>query len=410
MNSFVLGSFVVLILAVMIEARSPLQKIWKVNKIVYDIETNVPNACPEGWVASPTRDVCIGNDNHEKATFDDALNACRSKGGTLAQPRTQAEQDVIASLYPNTNVWIGLDDMENEGTFVWSDGTPFCDCGGYNNWNEGEPNDLGGNEDCTHLLPNGRWNDLNCNKKIQYVCEVGQALLALLGQSSSSLMGQRKLGEECSETRQCATTNAVCENMRCSCEKGKTPNKDGTSCDGPVTMQAFDKTWIVFQRRTTGDTDFWRTWSEYEEGFGTKDSDFWLGLRKVRELCPSNCELLMKFRYESTDYWARYSSFWIEPASQFYKLHIDGFSGNMKEDGGMSYSNEAEFSTYDNDHTGVADCPAWAHSAWWFHNCAYVNFNGIFGSKEAHKGLKWRGLTHNSNSVDYTFMLLRQKN
>ena len=33
----------------------------------------------------------------------------------------------------------------------------------------------------------------------------------------------------------------------------------------------------VFQRRMSGKTDFYRTWSEYSGGFGNLSEEFWLG-------------------------------------------------------------------------------------------------------------------------------------
>ena len=40
--------------------------------------------------------------------------------------------------------WMGGTDLHHEGSWVWMSGAPW----GYENWNDGEPNQ-NGNEDCT---------------------------------------------------------------------------------------------------------------------------------------------------------------------------------------------------------------------------------------------------------------------
>ena len=53
-------------------------------------------------------------------------------------------------------VWLGLNDLEEEGTFTWSDGSPvdYSD-----SWLPNEPNDLGGQEDFGEYVPWGEFND-----------------------------------------------------------------------------------------------------------------------------------------------------------------------------------------------------------------------------------------------------------
>jgi hypothetical protein len=52
--------------------------------------------------------------------------------------------------------WLGFNDAASEGTFAWTSGEPAT----FTNWNAGEPNDFGGNEDYAEMLgSNGRWND-----------------------------------------------------------------------------------------------------------------------------------------------------------------------------------------------------------------------------------------------------------
>ena len=45
------------------------------------------------------------------------------------------------------DIWIGLNDLDSEGTYVFSDGTPMSEHWYISNWAEGEPNN-NNNEDC----------------------------------------------------------------------------------------------------------------------------------------------------------------------------------------------------------------------------------------------------------------------
>uniref|UniRef100_H2XK46 Fibrinogen C-terminal domain-containing protein n=1 Tax=Ciona intestinalis TaxID=7719 RepID=H2XK46_CIOIN len=45
--------------------------------------------------------------------------------------------------------------------------------------------------------------------------------------------------------------------------------------------------WLVFQRRTDGSENFYRTWAEYQEKFGNLSNEFWLGLENLHALTSS---------------------------------------------------------------------------------------------------------------------------
>ena len=45
--------------------------------------------------------------------------------------------------------------------------------------------------------------------------------------------------------------------------------------------------WIVIQRRTSGDVDFYRDWNSYMTGFGSLSADFWLGNENIYLLSSS---------------------------------------------------------------------------------------------------------------------------
>ena len=64
-------------------------------------------------------------------SYFDGKNQCESDGSYLAFPRSDAENNWLRDLFDNTrNIWIGLDDLDQEGVWMTNDGLPF----GYSNW------------------------------------------------------------------------------------------------------------------------------------------------------------------------------------------------------------------------------------------------------------------------------------
>jgi gliding motility-associated-like protein len=85
-------------------------------------------------------------------------------GANLISVQSATENaDLLQALsnqgYAGQVIWIGFSDALLEGSFVWYDGAPIT----YSNWAPNEPNNSGGNENCTQIYPDGTWNDLNCN-------------------------------------------------------------------------------------------------------------------------------------------------------------------------------------------------------------------------------------------------------
>jgi hypothetical protein len=95
-------------------------------------------------------------------TRDAARSACAGLGATtrLASIQSAAESAVVTNLIGLNNALIGGSDEVTEGTFVWDDGSPVL----LANWNAGEPNDAGGQEDCIEVIGarGGAWNDVPC--------------------------------------------------------------------------------------------------------------------------------------------------------------------------------------------------------------------------------------------------------
>lgn len=69
------------------------------------------------------------------ATWADAEAFAVSQNGHLASIASEQEQAFIVDTFGTSWLWIGLNDAAQEGTFVWSDGTPLS----YEHWHSSSP-------------------------------------------------------------------------------------------------------------------------------------------------------------------------------------------------------------------------------------------------------------------------------
>ena len=99
----------------------------------------------------------------------------------LASIHSEEENNLVYELLADQiaagedKFWIGLNDLNQEGTFKFTDETGFSS-ESYKNWNDGEPNDFQTGEDCVTI--NRRtdssalnWNDFSCNENLMSVCK-----------------------------------------------------------------------------------------------------------------------------------------------------------------------------------------------------------------------------------------------
>jgi hypothetical protein len=101
-------------------------------------------------------------------TWANAAADCESLDGDahLATILDAGESAFVTNLLIDRS-WIGLNDIDQEGTFVWVTGDPLD----FELWVPGEPNNSG-NEDCAEIrFDNGEWNDEGCGDSRHYVCE-----------------------------------------------------------------------------------------------------------------------------------------------------------------------------------------------------------------------------------------------
>ncbi|XP_076086854.1 fibrinogen-like protein 1 [Mytilus galloprovincialis] len=129
----------------------------------------------------------------------------------------------------------------------------------------------------------------------------------------------------------------------------------------------------VIQKRFNGTTEFYRNWEDYENGFGDLNGEFWLG-NKIIALLTSIGTHELRINLEDWDEnkrYANFKNFKIDGASDKYRLHISGYSGDAGD--GMTEYNGYYFSTYDRDHDTYSSVNCAADGsikgAWWLYNC-----------------------------------------
>ncbi|XP_007902930.1 collectin-11 isoform X2 [Callorhinchus milii] len=107
----------------------------------------------------------------EEKRYMDAQAYCRDRGGLLSMPKDEIINSLIASYINQeglTRVFIGIDDLDKEGQFFFTDGSPLLT---FNKWRNSEPNNAYDEEDCAEMVSSGGWNDVACHITMYFVCE-----------------------------------------------------------------------------------------------------------------------------------------------------------------------------------------------------------------------------------------------
>ena len=139
--------------------------------------------------------------------------------------------------------------------------------------------------------------------------------------------------------------------------------------------------WLVVQRRQDGSVDFNRTWSKYENSFGSLSGEFWLGLKALHRLTTTG-DYEMMIDVESRDgeiMSFHYKTFKVGSAEDMYKLHVGQYQGTGTDP--MAYENGMGFTTKDVDNDGIKYYNCAQHGSqhpaegWWYNWCWHINPN-----------------------------------
>ena len=107
--------------------------------------------------------------NGERCYLWNTEDFCQQAGGHLASAvHTNVTNDFLLEGTKRRGlpgVWIGGNDLEEEGAWKWTDCTPWEDTF----WRTGEPNNAWGGEDCLGIY-HWMWNDGGCFGEKAFVC------------------------------------------------------------------------------------------------------------------------------------------------------------------------------------------------------------------------------------------------
>ncbi|VDI51584.1 Hypothetical predicted protein [Mytilus galloprovincialis] len=166
--------------------------------------------------------------------------------------------------------------------------------------------------------------------------------------------------------------------------------------DNNVSLTTLLNNWaLVFQRRLNGQTDFYRGWEAYKNGFGDLEAEFWLGNQRIHTLTAAGRSEL---RVDMSDFdgnraYAKYSTFAVGDAVTNYNITVAGYSGNAGDS--LENHNGQAFTTKDRDNdpwtfiSYKSNCGIYRQGAWWFNNCGISSLNGLYmgGGKSSEKGI-----------------------
>uniref|UniRef100_A0A3Q4MX43 C-type lectin domain-containing protein n=1 Tax=Neolamprologus brichardi TaxID=32507 RepID=A0A3Q4MX43_NEOBR len=123
--------------------------------------------CPTGWSEFSCSCYLL---SESSGSWHSARKHCTDQGADLVVIDSPEEQNFIAS-FTQKETWIGLSDIEQEGTWKWVDGTPLkLELTRY--WASLQPDNLLFRENCAHIrYQQTSWNDERCENSLQWVCE-----------------------------------------------------------------------------------------------------------------------------------------------------------------------------------------------------------------------------------------------
>ncbi|KAM9347168.1 CD209 antigen-like protein A [Symphorus nematophorus] len=128
--------------------------------------------CTSGWMMFSCSCYLISTIS---GSWEKGRQDCRDRGADLVIIDSYEKQEFLTKMI-KTDTWIGLNDIENEGSWKWTDETPltkayWCD----RQPDNGDGSPKWGEEDCVHIVKGEKteknWNDRKCGAALHWICE-----------------------------------------------------------------------------------------------------------------------------------------------------------------------------------------------------------------------------------------------
>lgn len=170
--------------------------------------------------------------------------------------------------------------------------------------------------------------------------------------------------------------------------------------------------WTIILRRMDGSVDFYRNWTEYKNGFGNLNGEFFLGLDKIHALTAEKSqELLVVLEdFERIEVFEHYDKFAIGNEHEQYILYPLGKASGTAGDA-ISYYNGMKFTTFDHDNDlwQGGNCAIDTIGAWWYKNYQDSQLTGKYNDNTKAKGVKWYAFRGPEYSLKRAVMMIRPK-
>ncbi|XP_050093750.1 ficolin-3-like [Anopheles aquasalis] len=178
-------------------------------------------------------------------------------------------------------------------------------------------------------------------------------------------------------------------------------------------QQAYGGGWIVIQHRYDGSLDFYRSWDEFQDGFGDLEKEFWLGLENIHQITKGRKhELMIELKdFNGTYKYAHYDAFEIgSEGEQFMVKAVGAYNGTAGE--AMQDHNGKKFSTKDrdNDDERHDSCVEIREGAWWHGDCLGANLNGQYLNTVDSTAMTWFTFNSKWQGLSFSRMMIREIN